>query len=429
MIWPPASARVAPKAESGQAAVVILILSAFVFFGFLGLAVDLGRLYLIRGELNTAAEAMALAGAGQLIGTTSAGDRAQAAMAQAQSGDTGFDNRFNFAGNRIGAQGFLTSQVEDPLLFATYADALNGDPGAAVGSTAARYIRVAVRADAPLTFWQFLPTGKLGKTSIETAAVAGISQPLCVICGMEPLAIAPQNANDAADFGFLPGQRYTFYSQCAGPAPPPLAGAPVAVQYTILNRTPEDTTDIDQQVFELLAGGIPAPSFPASSSGNLACPAIGAAELRLPAVSVSACSLGSRGTIVTDTLCGLNARLNPAPHAACASINNVDTLIQSFPPDTDTDSHDTYQDYSGNRRRILTVAIVNSLPFAAGAPMNVFGFRQFLLEPNPGTAELNPADAVGRFVAMYIGSPVPVKQGQFGSCGVTQGPGKVVLHQ
>ena len=47
----------------------------------------------------------------------------------------------------------------------------------------------------------------------------------------------------------------------------------------------------------------------------------------------------------------------------------------------------------------------------------------------------NPSDANGRFVATYIGSPMPLKQGNiddrfgFGVCPATSGPGKVVLHQ
>jgi hypothetical protein len=60
--------------------------------------------------------------------------------------------------------------------------------------------------------------------------------------------------------------------------------------------------------------------------------------------------------------------------------------------------------------------------------MNVLGFRQFLVMPNPGAVSLSPSDGPGRIVAMYLGNPMPLKQGRFGSCSVTSGPGKVVLH-
>lgn len=416
--------------RSGQASVLVMILLAFVLFGFLGFAVDLGRLYLIRGELHVAAESMALAAAQELIGTNAAEGQAQEALTLAQSSDAGFDNRFNFGGNQIGGEGTLASEVGDPELFATYNDAVGGETGTTTDGATARYVRVRVRADAPLTFWQFLPVGQAGVTAIETAAVAGISHPLCTVCGMEPLAIVRVDPEDSTDFGFVRGVKYTLYSQCAGPPfPQSLAGTAALVQYTLLNRALEDSSDPDQQVFKMLAGGIPAPAFPVSEESNLACPTIGTAELRLPTVNVSACNVGVRGSVVRDTICGLNARLNAAAHPACTTVIDIDTLIQSFPPDTDVDNHDDYLEYAGNRRRILTVAVVDSLPFTVDGAMTVLGFRQFLLEPHPDATELNPADPVGRFVAMYIGFPAPVKQGAFGSCGVTEGPGKVVLHQ
>ena len=50
----------------------VLVLMVPVFFGFMGFAIDLGRLYMARNELKTAANAMALAAAQRLNGTESA---------------------------------------------------------------------------------------------------------------------------------------------------------------------------------------------------------------------------------------------------------------------------------------------------------------------------------------------------------------------
>jgi hypothetical protein len=68
--------------------------------------------------------------------------------------------------------------------------------------------------------------------------------------------------------------------------------------------------------------------------------------------------------------------------------------------------------------------------------MTVLGFAQFLLELNSDGSLPDPADTNGRFVAMYIGSPKPLKAGYVDdhfslSCPVPvpSGPGKVVLHQ
>lgn len=80
----------------------------------------------------------------------------------------------------------------------------------------------------------------------------------------------------------------------------------------------------------------------------------------------------------------------------------------------------------GNNLRILTLPIVDGL-----STLNVQCFRQFLLEPDDATGDANnPADANGRFIAMYLGVVAPVKQGRFdGACGISTGPGKVVLQQ
>ena len=81
---------------------------------------------------------------------------------------------------------------------------------------------------------------------------------------------------------------------------------------------------------------------------------------------------------------------------------------------------------AGNGRRLITISIVDTLNPTGG--MTVLGFRQFLLQPSTNTTALTPPDTNGRFLAMYVGNVAPVKQGSFGSCGITSGPGKVVLH-
>ncbi len=78
---------------------------------------------------------------------------------------------------------------------------------------------------------------------------------------------------------------------------------------------------------------------------------------------------------------------------------------------TQATTQDLYTAYSGNGRRVITVAVVDALAPNTGTPMTVLGFRQFLLQPNPDGTPFNPADTNGRFVATYIGSPMPVKQG------------------
>ena len=138
-------------------------------------------------------------------------------------------------------------------------------------------------------------------------------------------------------------------------------------------------------------------------------------------------------------LCGLYSRVDNTtlPAACTTAVTDYSALAAAAPVDTDPGTtQDLYTAYQGNGRRVITVVVVDALAPNTGTPMTVLGFRQFLLQPNPDGTPFNPADTNGRFVATYIGSPMPVKQGyiddRFGlSCPapVTSGPGKVVLHR
>ena len=60
-----------PNRQQQQGAVAILIaLSMTVMIGFVGLALDLGKLYVVKSELQNSADACALAAAQALTGTT-----------------------------------------------------------------------------------------------------------------------------------------------------------------------------------------------------------------------------------------------------------------------------------------------------------------------------------------------------------------------
>jgi hypothetical protein len=132
---------------------------------------------------------------------------------------------------------------------------------------------------------------------------------------------------------------------------------------------------------------------------------------------------------VTFTTCGLFNRFDTAVNAACESlITDVDTLSTAYQPDTDQTEIADYTTYVGNTRRVITVPVVDTL--SPGGPMTVLGFRQFLLNPNQGDVNITPTDQDARFNALYIGNPVPLKQGRMGgTCQLTSGPGKVVLHK
>ncbi len=427
------------RRSKGAVSIQLLVILVPVIFGFMGFAYDLGRIYLIRGELNQAANAMALAAAKQLIGTSNATANADAAALTTYDNADLHANAYNFGSQVIGDDsGLLQTEVTSTSYFAAAADATNASsatsPNTADG-TSAQYAQANITADAPLLFWSLLSLGQARKTPIAARAVAGVSAPVCTACGVDPLAIAPVDATDTTNFGFTVGTEYTFGYQCTGnPTPATLTGAGVRVPYLLIDRyNTGSTLDETQQLFSIGAGGL-LPTGPTSltTSGTTTYGCLtsipGNAENVWATASPGVCS-GTVTSSVQEYLCGLSVRMDLATPAACSTtVTDLATVAAPFAADTDVTNPVTdYTSYAGNTRRILTVAVVSAL---ATSSMNVLGFREFLLEGSPNLDTNNPADANGRFIALYIGSPAPVKQGRFdGGCDATSGPGKVVLFQ
>ena len=421
-----------------------------VLFGMMGFALDLGRLYLVRGEIHQAAAAAAVAAAGQLIGTTASLDHANAVAAQ-----TIALNKYNFGSLTLGQDsGNLTSTVHDPVFFSTVAGALGTDPnGAGADGTTARHVQIAVTADAPLLFWSLLSAGATRKTPIAAQVLAGISAPLCTACGIEPFAIAAINAADTVNFGFgdpATGIQYTFYYNCSGTSTPSLLpNTGLSIAYTVINRYDAASTtvpDETDQLFRLGASGLLSSTTPnpTGSPVPIGCAGIGdAVEGVWNSPAFTAAPLVCTAPlpqVALAALCGLYSRFDnlTEPPACVTGVTDYGVLQSAYLPDTDiaTGQADVYASYSGNGRRVVTLPVVAALPPNSATPMTVLGFRQFLLQTNPDGTFFTPSDSNGRFVAAYIGSPMPVRQGyiddRFGqSCPapVTSGPGKVVLHR
>jgi Flp pilus assembly protein TadG len=420
-----------------------------VVFGFMGFALDLGRLYLVRGELNQAAQTAALAAAAQLIGTTTSLDHAGTVATQ-----TIALNKYNFGSLTLGQDtGNLTSTIADPAFFATVAGALGTDPnGASADGTTARHVQISVTADAPLLFWSLLSLGTSRKTPIAAQALAGVSAPLCTACGIEPFAIPAKDQTDPVNFGLgAPADdvHYTFYYNCTGTTPLFLPNTGQSTAYTVINRYDAGSTtvpDETDQLFRLGAAGLASSTTPNPTGSPVPIGCVGINDA-LEAVwssptfsAVPPACAAALPQVAEAALCGLYLRFdNQTQPAACTTaVTDYAALQPAFQPDTDvvTGQADIYSTYSGNGRRVITVPVVDALAPNTATPMTVLGFRQFLLQPNPDGTFLNPSDANGRFVATYIGSPMPVKQGyvddRFGqSCPapVSSGPGKVVLHR
>jgi hypothetical protein len=409
-----------------------------VLFAFMGFAIDLSRLYLARAELQVAANAAALAAANRLIGTDAS---AAAAAEQAQfslDASSGFGNRYDFGGLQIGqSNGFLNSEILSTAFFDTAAAAVGtaGGTGGEVGGAQARYVRFRIRGEAPLVFFAFLPIAQERKIPIETEAVAGLSAPLCTACGIEPIAVPAIDEADTADFGFVAGQKYTFGYLCTGQGAPGGIGDAPRLPYLLLNRYNESQTlypDEASQAMRIGAQGMLPTAAPDNTSdpaafGSRACMSIATDESVWLNAQPAACQGSRISAIVSSFLCGLNLRLDAAVTGVCANVPDAEAIAGLYQQDTDINQVDDYAAYTGSGRRVLTVAVVSALN--AAAAMQPLGFRQFLLEPDPDATTINPNDVNGRFVALYIGSIVPLRQGRYEGCTITSGPGKVVLHK
>lgn len=416
----------------GGVSIQMLALMVPVFFGMMGFAVDLGRLYLARGELKTAAEAMALAAASRLIGTEAATtDAIDAARRQVET-STGFGNRYDFGGLTVGeATGSLNSEIVDPTFYATPGEATGeGDTQGGqgeVGGSFAKHVRVEVVGETPIIFWRFLSLGQEGKVPIRVRAAAGVSAPLCTACGIEPIAIAPLDASDTTNFGFVTNTRYTLGYLCnGGPIPQPLANTSGRVTYLLLNRLNEEATvfpDDSQQLFRSGAQGLVP-----STTEVRACFTINSEETLWASATALACNTNRVQTAVTNFLCGLATRMDTSNVQGCdGNVVEYESLTALYQPDTDLTDLEDYAGYIGNGRRIITIPIVDGLN--PTGTMIVQGFRQFLVQPAANSTGISTNDPNGRFIATYLGNLVPLRQGRFGSCGVTSGPGKVVLHR
>jgi Flp pilus assembly protein TadG len=414
----------------GATTIQVLVLLVPVFLGLIGFAFDLGRLYSARNDLKEAANSMALAMATQLIGTDLATSTASNFGEQTVDNSSGFGNKYDFNGNVVGqVNGTLNSVVSDPQFYGTLTDAIgsaNEGSGNTTGGASAKYVRVNINGETPIVFWNFLNLVQNRRTTVQATAVAGISAPLCTACGIEPIAVPAVDQTDLVNFGFTPGTLYTLAYLCSGGGTPAtLAGGGAVVEYVLLNRLSTNGQIFTGETSQLLRMG--ADGLPPSTIQTDACFFVNTTEQIWASATPVACMGATVNASTQAFLCGVALRFNSSLLGNCTGIPEADSIATIYSQDPDLTSITDYTQYLGYGRRVLTIPIVDST--ANTAAMTVLGFRQFLVEPDANGTNIDSTDANGRFNVMYLGSVAPVRQGSFGGCSQTAGPGKVVLHR
>jgi Flp pilus assembly protein TadG len=348
----------------------LLAVCLVVMLGMLGLAIDLGRMFICKNELQTFADASALAAVAQLDGTQSGVEGANATATAGPLGTTK-PNGYNFDTVAISnvTTGYATS-------FSGTYDTF--DTADSAGANSYRFISIKALANVPLTFLPVLP-GIATQMPMSATAVAG-QQPQGSVSngGLIPFAPDAHNQSDPKNFGLTPGASYTLKwgngntTTCAGDAGFTPPGAPPSAHGFVDvgegNGNSAVRTSIEY-------GGFPnANSTPSSV----------AAGDTLSSVP------GNRGTSIFSSLT-TRAR-----------------------QDTD-DVSLTYALYkstgTGNGRRIVTVSIAGTWSGnGANASTPVLGFANFFLD-------VNYSGSSGPICATYIGPGDLTGSGSGGSDG------------
>src|SRR5215472_12680282 len=178
----------------------VLILTAValaVVLGAAGLAVDLGRLYIVRSETQAFVDAAALAAAAQLDGTS-----------------TGISNARTAVANQPGAWNFGTQAFAGTTVKFALASAGNGNvpdqttwASNPLNPSNYRFVRVTAGADVPLTLVQAV-TNQV-TAHVSGSAVGGQVMVTTYLDGLLPFSPIAPNTGDTVNYGFSTGTLYT----------------------------------------------------------------------------------------------------------------------------------------------------------------------------------------------------------------------------
>jgi len=343
------------RKNQGGFSLLLIAAGGSVMIGMLGLAFDLGRMFIVKNELQTFVDASAIAACRQLDGSQLG---VQTAHNTATAGPLGSTrpNGWNFDVNAI-------ANITD-----TYATSFTGtyDNYATASSNATnnyRFINVTANATLPLYFLPVipnLPTSQL----LQSSAVGGQQAQTTLSGGMLPFAPDAHNAANTTNFGWTVGQSYTLKwgngstTNCGGDAGFTPPGNPPS-EHGFVDIGEGNSNSNVRTAIEY--GGYPnANSSPSSLSAGTS---LGGVP-------------GNRGSSIFDAL---NAR---------AAQDSNDTSA-------------TYADYvasgTGNNRRLVTVAVAGAWSGNGNnAATSIVGFANFFLLPSySGTS--------GPICAIYVG--------------------------
>ena len=185
------------QSERGFSLIMIAV-SSVVMFGMLGLTTDLGRVYIVKNELQAFVDASSVAAALQLNGTQAGLTAADAVAASGPVGPAGTYNGWDFD----------TLKVPTPTVSysTTYGGPYYSSSSGSV-DPASRFVQVHVTANSPIYFLPIIPG--IGSTlAVSAVATSGLSSQTGGTNGIAPISPDAHNATDA-NFGYTKGRLYT----------------------------------------------------------------------------------------------------------------------------------------------------------------------------------------------------------------------------
>ena len=202
------------KRRQKGAVIILVAMSLLGLLGFMGTAMDFGHLFVVKTELQTAADSCALAAAQELDGASDALVRATRAGKTA-----GNLNKVNFQGASAGL-------VDGDVIFS---DALNGTYSHTFTPVAnAKYAKCTSNKGSMMPWMIQALTAVSGNTAFAAnqgvialgVATRTSAQSACAI----PVQIRPKTGGTAPNYGYTPGEWIPSLYNETGPGPPSAIG-------------------------------------------------------------------------------------------------------------------------------------------------------------------------------------------------------------
>lgn len=192
----PPPSRLTARQDGGVAIIVALAIATLFAVG--GVVLDLGHLFVNKTELQNAADACALAAAGQLTCDPAAGGCPASFLADAEAAGI-----FVAARNASDFQDNPVTIAPEDIRFHTQIGPNNAYLSRGSGANPnSKFVRCIARS-APINTWLMQVRERLAPTVVQAAAVATLA-PGQTTCNAAPIGICA-NGRTAPDYGFSPG--------------------------------------------------------------------------------------------------------------------------------------------------------------------------------------------------------------------------------